>query len=203
MSQAHIESVDALNIVIAIIILILVVIVLVILRREFIVGNQLFRKLKWSGSMSSSGCYYYPDSDEVELASEFGGKKWKMVKMNIAPMELKKNGGVFLVYYCHDHSEGKGNLPRDPMISVEPITMEMARKIMSLRWVKGIKGTLNVYTYKKENAFNLAQGNKDLQPVLHNADKYGFNHYHRYFKEGDESDKSPRVFFGDVVNTNL
>lgn len=196
-------NVNVLNIVIAIIILILVVIVLVVLRREFIVSSQVFRKLKRSGSMTSSGCYYYPDADEVELAPEFGGKKHKMTKMNAATVERRKNGGVFLVYYCHDHTKGKENLPKGVMISIEPITMELARKIMSIRWGKETKGALNVYTYDKENAFNLAKGNIETQPILHNGDKYDFDHYHRYFKEGEESfEKSPRVFFGNIVSSN-
>ncbi len=203
MSQTHKEPVNVLNVVIAIIILILIAIVFMVLRQEFIVGSQLFRKLKRSGSMTSSGCYYYPDSDEVELAPEFGGKKQRMTKMNAAAVERRKNGGVFLVYYCHDHTRGKENLPNGVMISTEPITMELARKIMSIRWGKEIKGALNVYTYDKENAFNLAKGNKEIQPILHNGDKYDFNHYHRYFKEGEEGfEKSPRVFFGNVVISN-
>lgn len=194
---------DELNIVIAIIISILITIVLVVLRREFMVGSQLFRKLKWSGSMSSSGCYYYSDVDEVELASDFGGKRWRMTKMNAAAAERRNSGGVFLVYFCQDHRNGKENMPRGVMISVEPITMEMARKIMSIKWGRGTMGALNVYTYKKENAFNLTKGTKDIQPIFHDSAKYGFDHYHRYFKEGaDDFEKSPRVFFGDFVSSN-
>ncbi|HKM14108.1 MAG TPA: hypothetical protein VJY42_04260 [Candidatus Methanomethylophilaceae archaeon] len=192
-----------LNLVIAIIILILIAIVLVVLRREFRFGSQLFRKLKWSGSMTSAGCYYYPDLDEVELAPEFGVKKQKMTVMDAASAKRRKNGGVFLVYYCQNHDDRKENLPGGVMISVEPITMELARKIMSIRWGKNTMGALNVFTYNKENAFDLAKGNKDLQPIFHNGNKYGFDHYHRYFKEGGEdSEKSPRVFFGDIIDSN-
>ncbi len=191
---------DAVNVIIPVIILILILVVIVILRREFRFGNTRFKKLKVSSSMSSSGCFYSTETDEVEIAPEYGGVKRKMTALDGDAIEERKRGGVYLIYLCQSHDNVSDFTPYGLMISVKPITMEVARKIMSIKWDRGTAGALNVYTYEERHAMALAKGNEELTPVLHIQGIYGLHHYHRYFKEGGETfEKSPRAFFGELI----
>ena len=187
--------VDALLIFAIFIVLALVALIIGVLRREFSRGNQTFKSMVWNGKMSSTGCYYNPEDGELELAQEFGGATLKMIELTAKEAISRKNGGVYLVFI----SEGQKQRPRKAMISKTPITMESARAIIGTRRGKGSKGSLNLYTYKEENAMALARGGLDIRPVLHRGGiMHSFSHYHRYFKDGEDGDeKSPRAFFGE------
>ncbi len=198
-SEVNIYSMDAINTTILVIILILIAIVIVVLRRELRVGNNRFNKLKVKGSMTSSGCFYHTETDEVEIAPKYGGVKLKMMTLDADAIEERKCGGVYLIYLCQNRHNISDNTPNGPMISVNPITMEVARKIMDITWESGTFGALNVYTHEQRHALSLAKGNKDITPVLHSQGRYGLEHYHRYFIEGGEGfEKSPRAFFGEL-----
>lgn len=188
---------DAIVIFAVVIILILVAIVIAVLRREFRNGNQTFKKMVWSGKMSSAGCYYNSESCELELAADFGGATLNMIELTAREAIARKNGGIYLVFI----SDGQNQRPMRPMISKAPITMEAARAIMGIRHGKGNRGELNIYTYREQSAFALARGNIEIMPVLHlGGHTHSFNHYHRYYKEEkDGEERSPRVFFGEQV----
>lgn len=190
---------DAIIIFAVLIILILVAMVISVLRREFRNGNQTFKKMVWSGKMSSAGCYYNSESCELELAVDFGGATLYMIEMTAREAIARKNGGIYLVFI----SDGQNQRPMRSMISKAPITMEAARAIMGIRHGKGNRGELNIYTYREQSAFSLAKGNIEIKPVLHRGGHtHSFNHYHRYYKEEKEGEeRSPRAFFGEQVES--
>lgn len=189
---------DALLIFALFVILALVVLVIVVLRREFSRGNQTFERMVWNGKMSSMGCYYNPENSELELAQDFGGATLKMTEFTAKEAIARKNGGVYLVFI----GEGQKQRPRNAMISKTPITMESARAIMGIRRGKGSRGSLNLYTYREQNAMALARGDLEIKPVLHlGGGTHSFSHYHRYFKDDEDGDeKSPRAFFGEPLD---
>lgn len=190
---------DAIIIFAVLIILILVAMVISVLRREFRNGNQTFKKMVWSGKMSSAGCYYNSESCELELAVDFGEATLYMIEMTAREAIARKNGGIYLVFI----SDGQNQRPMRSMISKAPITMEAARAIMGIRHGKGNRGELNIYTYREQSAFSLAKGNIEIKPVLHRGGHtHSFNHYHRYYKEEKEGEeRSPRAFFGEQVES--
>ena len=188
---------DALLLFAVLIILALVGLVIWVLRREFSRSNQTFKRMVWNGKMSSTGCYYNPENGELELAKEFGGAAHKMLELTAKEAIARKNGGVYLVFIA----EGQKQRPRKAMISKTPITMESARAIMGIRRGKGSKGSLNLYTYREQNAMALARGDLEIKPILHRGGiMHSFSHYHRYFKDDDDGEeKSPRAFFGEPL----
>lgn len=179
--------------------LVLVALVVVVLRREFSRGNQTFKRTVWNKKMSSTGCCYEADKSELELSSDFGGAVFKMTELTGREAMARRGGGVYLIYIA----EGQKQRPIKAMISKTPMTMEAARSIIAIRRGRGSKGALNLYTYGEENALALARGSIELKPVLHHGGPtYNFDHYHRYYREEDgEDEKSPRVFFGEPVET--
>lgn len=178
---------DGINWIFVFIVLILVVIAAIILWREFQSGTQSFRKIKKSNSMSYSGCYYSVETDTLELAPGYGGSRHSMTVLDKTAVDERSKGGVFLVYRRLDKDDG------GLTISVNPITMELAKNIVDINYVGSPGDLLHVYTCSRKQAYRLA-GGLHATPILREGEDQILSYY---LQISDVEDGNiSRVYFG-------